>query len=221
MPSILPASLFSLTDDFIARATSAGHASENALAPAAAALPPIAEDEAAHTPAEGSSGPQEGAASTSEAAQKDAGTTCLTCGIGATCLCWAGPTDVLACMSTAEGGLSHAGSTSPAFKTVAEQRAHFRSDWHRCNVRRKVHARAAMSEAEFERSVQGDADELSSISGSGSDDDSAEELAARQGSHASAGALQRSSQIIFLSGQPAHADGPQTLSVARHACHFC
>ena len=101
--------------------------------------------------------------------------------------------------------------------SVADQRAHFRSDWHRCNVRRKLHARAALSEAEFERSVQGAADELSSISGSGTDGDSDEELAARQASHASAGPLQRSSQILFVSGpgspfkreKSVHADEPQ------------
>jgi hypothetical protein len=101
----------------------------------------------------------------------------------------------------AQLALKSAGSTSPAFQSVAEQRAHFRSDWHRCNVRRKVHGRAALSEAEFELSVQ-DGGELSSISGSDSDD-SEDAAAARQGSHAAAGPLQRSSQVLFVSGQAA------------------
>ena len=94
-----------------------------------------------------------------------------------------------------------AGSTSPAFESVAEQRAHFRADWHRCNVRRKLHGRAALSEADFERSVQ-DGGELSSISGSDSED-SEDAAATRQASHAAAGSLQRSSQVLFVSGQGA------------------
>lgn len=90
-----------------------------------------------------------------------------------------------------------AGSLSAAFSSLAEQRAHFKSDWHRCNVQRKLQGRAALTEAEFDKSVQQDGD-LSSISGS--DSDSEDEAAGRQASHASASPLHRSPEVVFKSG---------------------
>ncbi len=67
----------------------------------------------------------------------------------------------------------HAGTTQPLFASHADQRAHFRSDWHRRNIRRKIHGRAALTEAEFEQSLRDD-EETSSISASESDSDSEE-----------------------------------------------
>lgn len=75
------------------------------------------------------------------------GGTCVTCGIGT------------------PGG-------DAGFASVAEQRDHFREDWHRYNVRRRAAGAAPLSRERFERLVQdSDADELGSLSGSGSDDD--------------------------------------------------
>ena len=53
----------------------------------------------------------------------------------------------------------HSGiGSDQAFGSAAEQREHFRSDWHRLNVRRRAAGRAALSEEEFERHVQEDAE---------------------------------------------------------------
>ncbi|KAK3277217.1 hypothetical protein CYMTET_14762 [Cymbomonas tetramitiformis] len=51
-----------------------------------------------------------------------------------------------------------------------EQRVHFKSDWHRLNVRRKLSRRPPISESAFEASLE-EGDEVSSISGSDEDDD--------------------------------------------------
>lgn len=68
------------------------------------------------------------------------------------------------------GGLPAAGVRGPGFASAPEQRAHFRSDWHRHNARRRAAGRPALGEDEFERLVAADG-ELSSISGSDSDSD--------------------------------------------------
>lgn len=91
-----------------------------------------------------------------------------------------------------------AGGTTAAFSSVEEQRAHFRSDWHRFNVRRKLHGRPVFTEEEFERSVQDDG-ELSSISGSDTDSEN-ESDTVRLGSHAATSISHRSSEVIFVSG---------------------
>lgn len=198
MPGAFPSNIFSLSDEFIASSKLAGSAKEAEAEPRADALPTVPEGGAVLS-AGGGSATQDSAASPSEA-QSDARTTCLTCGIGAACARDGLHVIVLPMPHADKAGcIDSAGSTSPAFQSVAEQRAHFRADWHRCNVRRKVHGRAALSEAEFERSVQ-DGGELSSISGSDSDD-SEDAAATRQASHAGAGSLQRSSQVLFVSGQ--------------------
>jgi len=91
-----------------------------------------------------------------------------------------------------------AGPGTAGFKSVEEQRVHFRSDWHRYNVRRKLHGRPAVTEADFERSVQ-DGGEVSSISGSESDsEDDAE--SSRLASNASTTTSQRSPEVLFVSG---------------------
>jgi hypothetical protein len=38
--------------------------------------------------------------------------------------------------------------------SVEEQREHFRLDWHRCNVKRKLEKKSPMSEAEFEKMLE-------------------------------------------------------------------
>ena len=67
-------------------------------------------------------------------------------------------------------GLPAAGVRGPSFASAPEQRAHFRSDWHRHNARRRAAGRPALGEDDFERLVAADA-ELSSISGSESESD--------------------------------------------------
>ncbi|CAL5219276.1 g1077 [Coccomyxa viridis] len=88
--------------------------------------------------------------------------TCLTCGIG---------------------------TSQPLFVNHDEQRAHFRADWHRCNVKRKVHGRVALTEDEFERSLR-DEGEASSISASESDSDAEDSPAT----------VHRTPELLFVSG---------------------
>jgi len=61
-----------------------------------------------------------------------------------------------------------------SFESLAEQREHFKADWHRYNVKLRVLGRANVSEDEFNAMVEGD-DDVGSISGSddGSDEDEA------------------------------------------------
>lgn len=42
-----------------------------------------------------------------------------------------------------------------AFETADEQRSHYRSDWHRYNLKRKVAGVAPVSESEFLERVDG------------------------------------------------------------------
>ena len=42
-----------------------------------------------------------------------------------------------------------------AFASVADQRDHVRSDWHRYNVKQKIKGSNAVNEAEFERLIGG------------------------------------------------------------------
>lgn len=55
------------------------------------------------------------------------GATCLTCGIGI---------------------------STPGFSTPAEQRAHFKTDWHRYNVKRKLAKQPPISEEQFEAMIE-------------------------------------------------------------------
>ncbi len=92
---------------------------------------------------------------------------------------------------------------------MEEQRTHFRSDWHRYNVRRKLQGRPVATEEDFERSMQHD-DGVSSISGSDSDSDEDADTT-RLGSQAAASTSQRSAEVIFASGSthylcPMHVD---------------
>ena len=78
-----------------------------------------------------------------------AGTTCLACRIGV---------------------------DSPAFATADEQRAHFKTDWHRYNVKRRLAGLPHATETQFLALIENDddRDEVGSLSGSeseASDDD--------------------------------------------------
>lgn len=70
------------------------------------------------------------------------GSTCIACGIGV---------------------------TLPAFASVEEQREHFRTDWHRYNVKRRVAGLAPVAEERFTALVVECDDEVGSLSGSDSD----------------------------------------------------
>ncbi|RMZ56794.1 hypothetical protein APUTEX25_002883 [Auxenochlorella protothecoides] len=60
----------------------------------------------------------------------------------------------------------------PAFPSVESQREHFRGDWHRFNLKRRLASLPACSEADFEALVaQRDGAEVGSLSGSESSDD--------------------------------------------------
>ena len=198
MPSAALGSIFSLSEEFIAKAVLATDALDGASGcvnePVVATVPELTAMDPPNSvqpelPPQRASIPSE------------TGTTCTTCGIGGDmgqrrCLCPA---------PRCEGVLGNtgqlcmpAGVASGTFASVAEQRAHFRSDWHRCNVRRRLGGRPALGEAEFERCAQEGGGDLSSISGSDSDDSEAEE---RRGSHAGAGLLQRSAEVVFVSGE--------------------
>ena len=80
----------------------------------------------------------------------EASRTCIACGVGV-------------------GGIS-------GFASAEEQRAHYRTDWHRYNVKRRAAGqKAAVSEADFSALVEGEQQEVGSISGSESEASSDEE----------------------------------------------
>ncbi|GFR47196.1 hypothetical protein Agub_g8788 [Astrephomene gubernaculifera] len=80
----------------------------------------------------------------SAAAWRESGATCLTCGIGIGC---------------------------PGFESPQEQRQHFKTDWHRYNVKRRLAKQPAVSEEQFERILE----QGTEVSISGSESDSSEE----------------------------------------------
>ena len=54
----------------------------------------------------------------------------------------------------------------PGFADAAEQREHFKTDWHRYNVRRRSRGQGHVSEQDFAQLLERGADELESLSGS-------------------------------------------------------
>lgn len=66
-----------------------------------------------------------------EPSNSDSGATCIACGIGV---------------------------TAPAFANLQEQRQHFKTDWHRYNVKRRVERKSAVTEQEFERLLEEEAE---------------------------------------------------------------
>ncbi|KAF5841474.1 hypothetical protein DUNSADRAFT_12639 [Dunaliella salina] len=62
------------------------------------------------------------------------------------------------------------GLAEPGFASTAEQREHFKTDWHRYNVRRRVAKQLPVSESQFEQMLE-NGSEVSSISGSSSEDE--------------------------------------------------
>lgn len=115
--------------------------------------------------------PAEGAAAAAaEQRQQAAGAaTCIACGVGV--------------------------GAAPGFGSVAEQRAHFRTDWHRLNLKRRLAGLPSVSEDQF--AALADQDELGSLSASSSDsegEDGLQPAAAGAGPGAAAG---RSPQLQF------------------------
>ena len=225
MPSTALGSFFSLSEDFVANAVLATGAVDSASGAE------HNEQVLARVPELTVAGPPEAMQpeppSQRAATPSESGTTCTTCGIGGTT---PAPTSKVCMPARCDRpdtiGLLHvpAGVQSEAFQSVAEQRAHFRTDWHRCNVRRRLNGRPALGEAEFERFIsqqEGGGDDMSSISGSGSGSEDEE----RRGSHASAGPLQRSAEVVFSSGgcparvchpAPAQLCAPQPCGLGSH-----
>jgi len=89
----------------------------------------------------------------------------------------------------ATSGCIACGVKAEAFGSQEEQRSHFRSDWHRKNVKRRNGGRVPLTENEFEDLIGRQDDEVSSISGSSSseDEDSNAETQRQQGTGRSAG----------------------------------
>ncbi|EFJ43803.1 hypothetical protein VOLCADRAFT_106637 [Volvox carteri f. nagariensis] len=77
-------------------------------------------------------------------AWRESGAVCLTCGIGVGC---------------------------PGFSSPTEQREHFKTDWHRYNVKRRLVKQPAISEEQFERILEQDTEVSISGSESGSSED--------------------------------------------------
>ncbi|OCF43369.1 cytoplasmic protein [Kwoniella heveanensis CBS 569] len=96
-------------------------------------------------------------------------------------------------LGTAGAGAALSCQTCPnaGFDTVEEQRAHFKSDWHRYNAKAKLAGRTVGQE-EFDNMVEG----VSSISGSGSD----------SGSSSSSGSSSQSKVARLLKRQTLGAD---------------
>lgn len=61
----------------------------------------------------------------------ESGATCLACGIGI---------------------------SSQGFASAADQRQHFKTDWHRCNVKRRLAKKLPLSEEDFDRVIEQDED---------------------------------------------------------------
>jgi hypothetical protein len=106
------------------------------------------------------------------AAAADGATTCLTCGIG--------------------------GGAAPGFASPAEQRAHFKTDWHRYNVNRRLAGLAAVTEQQFVALLENEEeqDAVGSLSGSESDD-SDEDEGAELGAAGAAAAEVGGPQFVF------------------------
>ncbi|KAG0631511.1 hypothetical protein M758_1G259600 [Ceratodon purpureus] len=67
------------------------------------------------------------------------------------------------------------------FQSLEEQRAHFKSDFHKFNVKRKLAGKEALNEDEFEEVAQGDDDDVSSISGSDTETEAEDNRVSLQG----------------------------------------
>eukprot|EP00198_Chlamydomonas_reinhardtii_P013555 XP_001702892.1 predicted protein [Chlamydomonas reinhardtii] len=134
-------SLFGLPPTFFASATVPG-----AAPPPEQQLP--TDSPFAPRPQSAAAEPQAASASTSAAARasasgwRESGATCLTCGIGVGC---------------------------PGFSSPQEQRQHFKTDWHRYNVKRRLAKQPAVSEEQFEKVLEQGTE--MSISGSESETD--------------------------------------------------
>jgi len=81
----------------------------------------------------------------------ESGPTCVICGVGRNLRkCWQ-PAEVL--MICIQVTACASGVSSSPFESQTEQRLHFKSDWHRFNVKLRSNGKSAVDEAEFERLV--------------------------------------------------------------------
>ena len=74
---------------------------------------------------------------------------CRGCGVMATSQA-VGRLPTQACWPSCRAGVGG----SAAFETAEQQRAHFKTDWHRLNVKRRLAGRAPLSEQEFEQLIE-------------------------------------------------------------------
>ncbi|KAG2450545.1 hypothetical protein HYH02_005046 [Chlamydomonas schloesseri] len=144
-------SLFGLPQSFFASASVPGAApapeqqlpTDSPFAPRPAQ--PAASEPQASTPAAASASTSTGVRPAASG-WRESGATCLTCGIGVGC---------------------------PGFASPQEQRQHFKTDWHRYNVKRRLAKQPAVSEEQFERVLEQGTE--MSISGSESETDEEED----------------------------------------------
>uniref|UniRef100_A0A383V3M5 VLRF1 domain-containing protein n=1 Tax=Tetradesmus obliquus TaxID=3088 RepID=A0A383V3M5_TETOB len=119
--------------------------------------------------------------------------------------------------SAGTGGWNEAGATciacgigisSQGFSSAAEQRQHFKMDWHRYNLKRRLEKKQPLSEQEFEALIE-QGDDVSSISGSDTDssDDSSDDEAggssSRRGRRRDGPAALQGAQAVFKSADGA------------------
>ncbi|WIA39366.1 hypothetical protein OEZ86_005474 [Tetradesmus obliquus] len=119
--------------------------------------------------------------------------------------------------SAGTGGWNEAGATciacgigisSQGFSSAAEQRQHFKTDWHRYNLKRRLEKKQPLSEQEFEALIE-QGDDVSSISGSDTDssDDSSDDEAggssSRRGRRRDGPAAIQGAQAVFKSADGA------------------
>ncbi len=153
------------------------------------AFPGRAHSSAAHSDATGP------ASSTNKAGQQqhqqqqqqpgswnESGATCIACGIGI---------------------------SLPGFDTAAEQRAHFKTDWHRYNVKRRLHGQPPASEEQFGAMLEDHESQVSSISGSDSSSDEGGEEGAPGGG--AGGQLASIGEAALLAGSVPGSQVPQYL----------
>eukprot|EP00879_Flechtneria_rotunda_P003141 GHRR01003363.1.p1 GENE.GHRR01003363.1~~GHRR01003363.1.p1 ORF type:complete len:736 (+),score=308.17 GHRR01003363.1:278-2485(+) len=99
------------------------------------------------------------------------------------------------------------GINSQGFSCLAEQREHFKTDWHRYNLKRRLDKKPPLFEQEFNKLIEA-GDDVLSISGSDtdssdadSDGDNRDHLAARRTSHEHLSASLQGAQAVFQTAE--------------------
>jgi hypothetical protein len=109
-------------------------------------------------------------------AKPEGGSTCLTCGIGGS-------------------------GAAPGFASADEQRAHFKTDWHRYNIKRRLASLGAVGEQQFAALIENGADDVGSLSGSESDSGSDSGGEADEGAAEPAGGAAAGPQFAFAGAE--------------------